>query len=79
MALNLEYVVYESCQIAHLTIKKFKWDFFVGNFKRLINFFCVSKSIRLISIMLQFFKKLHFSFKNKSIRKDFTSPDERNV
>ena len=38
MALNLEYVVYESCQFDDLTIKKFKQNFFVENFQVLANF-----------------------------------------
>ena len=38
MALNLEYVVYESCQFDDLTIKKFERNFFVKNFQVLANF-----------------------------------------
>ena len=33
MALNFEYVVYESCQLADLTIKKCKPNFFIKNFQ----------------------------------------------
>ena len=86
MALNFEYVVYESCQLADLTIKKCKQNFFVENFQVLANFlskrncyryfFDKHKSVRLISIMLHFFKKLHFPSKNMPIRKDFGTPDE---
>ena len=73
MALNFEYVVYESCQFDDLTIKKCEPNFFVKNFQVLANFllrkintvhfFNKHKSIRLILIMLHFFKKTSFSIK----------------
>ena len=83
MTLNFKYVVYESCQFDDLAIKKCEQHFFVKNFKVLaifllrkicyMHFFDTYKSIRLISIMLHFFKKslipVHFSLEKCSFVK----------
>ena len=38
MTLNFEYVVYESCQLDHLTIENCRGNFFVKNFQVLADF-----------------------------------------